>query len=144
MKKTPLDQNLSRRAFLQAAAIVTGTGLVSLSGCAPAAQLRYPENPFSLGVASGDPQADSVVLWTRLSLNPLGPTGAGLPDTPIDVTWELAHDEGFRSVVQQGRAPATPDWSRSAPTITAFTRAMPPVRWAAPKPCRDRRMMWGR
>ena len=108
-EKDPTGPESEPQGLLAGGAIVTGTGLVSLSGCAPAAQLRYPENPFSLGVASGDPQADSVVLWTRLSLNPLGPTGAGLPDTPIDVTWELAHDEGFRSVVQQGRAPATPE-----------------------------------
>ncbi|RTR26836.1 alkaline phosphatase D family protein [Deinococcus radiophilus] len=100
---------LSRRAFLQAAAIVTGSGLLSLSSCAPALHLRYPENPFTLGIASGDPLADSVVLWTRLSLDPLGPTGAGLPGGPIDVTWEVAHDEAFRQVVQQGRSPATPE-----------------------------------
>lgn len=109
MPRHTTDGQLSRRAFLQAAAIITGGGLVSLSGCAPALQLRYPANPFQLGVASGDPQADSVVLWTRLSLDPLGPTGAGLPAQAIDVTWELAHDEGFRQVVKQGRSPATPE-----------------------------------
>src|SRR3954464_9955507 len=40
---------------------------------------------FSLGVASGQPRADGVVLWTRL-------TGAGLPERTT-VQWEIATDE---------------------------------------------------
>jgi alkaline phosphatase D len=43
---------------------------------------------FALGVASGCPRPDSVVLWTRL-------TGPDLPPQ-VDVTWELAHDEADR------------------------------------------------
>ncbi|MGR6922862.1 PhoD-like phosphatase N-terminal domain-containing protein [[Actinomadura] parvosata] len=29
-------------------------------------------NPFTLGVASGEPLPDGVVLWTRLAVDPLG------------------------------------------------------------------------
>src|SRR6185436_18682555 len=50
-------------------------GLLALAlaaGVAPSqvacAQLReWPGDPFALGVASGCPRADSVVLWTRLA-----------------------------------------------------------------------------
>ncbi|MFM7868505.1 MAG: alkaline phosphatase, partial [Planctomycetaceae bacterium] len=28
---------------------------------------RFADNPFTLGVASGDPSSDGVVLWTRLA-----------------------------------------------------------------------------
>ena len=57
-------------------------------------------DPFTLGVASGDPLADSVILWTRLL-----PTDA-LPDEDIEVTWEIASDEGFTDIVATGTAPA--------------------------------------
>lgn len=110
MPKIQEDAHLiSRRSLLQAASVITGAGLLSLTGCAPAVNVRYPVTPFQLGVASGDPQPDSVVLWTRLSLDPLGTTGAGLPKTPIGVAWEVAHDENFERVVKRGQAAATPE-----------------------------------
>ena len=55
-------------------------------------------DPFLLGVASGDPDTTSVVLWTRL-------TGAGLPDS-VEVTWELADDESFGGDVTSGTVTA--------------------------------------
>ncbi|MGI5527834.1 alkaline phosphatase D family protein [Streptomyces syringium] len=64
------------------------------------------ENPFTLGVASGDPLPDSVVLWTRLAPRPHEP-GNGLPrEGAIPVDWELARDEHFRRVVRCGTAQA--------------------------------------
>ncbi|CAM5559375.1 alkaline phosphatase D family protein [Streptomyces abikoensis] len=64
------------------------------------------ENPFTLGVASGDPLPDSVVLWTRLAPRPHEP-GNGLPaEGSVDVRWELAEDDTFRRVVQSGTTPA--------------------------------------
>ena len=57
-------------------------------------------DPFTLGVASGDPLPDSVILWTRLL--PEEP----LADTDIEVTWEVASDEEFTDVVIAGTAPA--------------------------------------
>lgn len=104
------DARLTRRALLQAASVVTGVGLASLSGCARVLEtVRFPANPFALGVASGDPWPDSVVLWTRLSTDPLGPTGAGLPVSAVLVAWEVAHDEAFTRVVRRGTVPATPE-----------------------------------
>ncbi len=61
---------------------------------APAMQ----SDPFTLGVASGDPLPDSVILWTRLQ--PTEP----LPDVDIEVTWEIARDENFAEVVVDGTA----------------------------------------
>lgn len=49
---------------------------------------------FELGVASGLPRPDRVVLWTRL-------TGPDLP-AQVPVRWELAHDEAFARIAQQG------------------------------------------
>ena len=55
-------------------------------------------DPFALGVASGDPDATSVVLWTRL-------VGDGLPDD-VDVTWEVAADADFAPVTATGATTA--------------------------------------
>ena len=61
---------------------------------------------FTLGVASGDPTPDGVVLWTRLAPSPLG--GGGTDPIPYEVRWELARDDGFGDIVQSGRAIASP------------------------------------
>jgi alkaline phosphatase D len=57
-------------------------------------------NPFTLGVASGDPLPESVILWTRLAPDPLG--GGGMPTDPVDVRWEVALDDEFSKVVRTG------------------------------------------
>src|SRR5687768_4511424 len=49
-----------------------------------------PNDPFGLGVASGDPRPGSVVLWARLAPNPLAEDGlGGMPSDPVDVIWEV-------------------------------------------------------
>ncbi len=55
---------------------------------------------FTLGVASGDPTPTSVILWTRLALDPTADDGAGgLPDGDVEVAWDLAADAGFTKVL---------------------------------------------
>src|SRR3954447_21821555 len=54
---------------------------------------KFAATPFSLGVASGDPTPDGVVLWTRLAVSPLD--GGGMDAIPYEVRWELATDENF-------------------------------------------------
>ncbi len=49
--------------------------------------------PFTLGVASGDPEATSVVHWTRLA-----PAGGSL-DGELALTLEVATDEQFENLV---------------------------------------------
>ena len=57
-------------------------------------------DPFTLGVASGDPLSDSVILWTRLLADD------PLPDGNIDVQWEVATDTEFTDIVASGTAEA--------------------------------------
>ena len=59
---------------------------------------------FALGVASGEPLPDSVVLWTRLAPDPLN--GGGMASAPVPVRWEIAEDEAMRRVVRRGEAVA--------------------------------------
>ncbi|MZD06707.1 alkaline phosphatase [Streptomyces sp. SID5785] len=108
-------QHLGRRRFLTvtgaAAALAFAVNLPA-AGTAAAAELdarRITDNPFTLGVASGDPQPGSVLLWTRLAPAPFE-TGGGLPAERVQVRWELADDERFRRAVRRGTATAHPEF----------------------------------
>src|SRR5438046_394295 len=63
------------------------------------------EPRFALGVASGQPRPNSVVLWTRI-------TGAELP-ARVPVRWELARDESFANVAARGEEVALADDAHS-------------------------------
>ena len=86
---------------------------------------RWADDPFQLGVASGDPKPTSVMIWTRLAPRPLEPDG-GMPGPRTAVSWEVADDDGFRNVVQKGRATAAPELSYS---IHVDVSGLAPDRW---------------
>lgn len=98
---------MDRRAFLAGGLAIVGAGALSRVHASP----RWDASPFSLGVASGDPSQDGVVLWTRLAPDPLN--GGGMPPEPVDVRWEMAQDDGMRRVVRSGRATAVADWAHA-------------------------------
>jgi alkaline phosphatase D len=60
----------------------------------------FTSDPFTLGVASGDPLADSVILWTKLL--PAEP----MPDDDVEVGWEVATDSDMTDIVAAGSAMA--------------------------------------
>ncbi len=98
----------SRRDFLGCTAAFAGAVL-------PLPQLWakpvFQRDPFTLGVASGYPQPESVVLWTRLAPEPLA--GGGMPRAAVEVGWEMAVDEAFRGIVRSGKERATADLAHS-------------------------------
>ena len=59
---------------------------------------------FSHGVASGDPDASSVVIWTRVTPE---------NDGPVPVVWQIAKDESFSEFVSTGESVTGPerDWT---------------------------------
>ncbi|RZJ91807.1 MAG: alkaline phosphatase, partial [Brevundimonas sp.] len=95
--------HLPRRSLLTS----FGAGLFAAPDAA-LAQPVFAEDPFQLGVAAGDPLPDGFVIWTRLAPRPLEPDH-GMPAAPMAVTWEVALDEGFATVVAQGEAVARPE-----------------------------------
>ena len=115
---------LSRRDLLKLAwslgAAAIAPPVVSTRVLAAPAFAAYP---FSLGVASGDPIADGVVLWTRLAPEPLH--GGGMPMSAVDVQWEVASDRQFRAVVQKGVELARPELGHS---VHAEIRGLQPGR----------------
>jgi len=84
----------------------------------------WQADPFTLGVASGDPRSDGVVLWTRLAPDPYN--GGGMPNAAVDVRWEVAADEGMQRLVRRGVATATPEWAHS---VHVEVDGLAPDRW---------------
>jgi alkaline phosphatase D len=98
----------TRRTFL------AGALTLAAAACARPAGNQSLADPFTLGVASGDPAPDGVVIWTRLAPNPLADDGlGGMPDRPVDVQWQIAVDEHFRDVQQRGVSTAVPETAHS-------------------------------
>jgi alkaline phosphatase D len=75
---------------------------------APLSKVAFGDQPFALGVASGDPSPDGFVIWTRLAPKPLQ-MGGGLPKRAIEVTWLVATDEQMQQVIRKGTAVAYPE-----------------------------------
>jgi alkaline phosphatase D len=90
---------LDRRRLI--ASVGAGGALATFP--APALAQGLPRGTFTHSVASGDPTADAVILWTRF-----------VPADGRDAVlgWEVATDEGFRRVVRRGRGDlrASNDW----------------------------------
>ena len=87
------------------------------------AQQQSARELFTLGVASGSPRPDGVVLWTRLAPDPL--QGGGMGEAPVEVRWEVAHDEGFARIAAEGRATAV---AALAHSVHAEVRGLAPGR----------------
>ncbi|WP_329840944.1 PhoD-like phosphatase N-terminal domain-containing protein [Stenotrophomonas geniculata] len=68
---------------------------------------RLGREPFTLGIAAGDPDPQGAVLWTRLAPDPLN--GGGMPSRAVPVRWFVAEDPGMRRLVQRGVAAAVPE-----------------------------------
>lgn len=106
---------VDRRTLLKSAAaagalgaawpLTAGLGPAQARAAAEKLGARYDTAPFTLGIASGDPQPDSVLLWTRLAPEPLA-AEQDLPDI-VEVRWTVAEDPELRRVVASGTAPAS-------------------------------------
>lgn len=115
----------NRREFILAGASLAL--LPWLNRCSFAAvdsQPHFAANPFTLGVASGDPSADGAVIWTRLAPSPLA--GGGLPAVSYPVQWQVARDDQMQQVVQAGSTLATPQLGHSVHVELA---GLEPDRW---------------
>ncbi len=119
---------LDRRDFLRlsgAGALVVLGGCGSESGSGPDLETeppieREPEmldpGDFAHGVASGDPAADGVILWTRVT--PRAPDAANASDASrvsaaVRIVVEVAEDEDFAALLHRAVAVAEParDWT---------------------------------
>lgn len=118
-------RSVDRRLFMSYLAGLSAVPLLGLESWGRASTQSFATDPFQLGVASGDPTADSVVLWTRLAPKPLEP-GFGMAREPFAVNWEIADDENFAQVRQSGSAWATPQLGHS---VHVEVQGLPADRW---------------
>lgn len=123
MSRDRFDLPLTRRRFLE---LVAASAAFTAAGCDLGGK-SLPAYPFTLGVASGDPLPDRVVLWTRLAPEPLAAGGGGgMSPEPYTVFWEVAHDEAFRSLARTGSAVADPSLAHS---VHVDVNGLAPDRW---------------
>ena len=104
---------IDRRRFLEYTWCGVGVSLslALLPGHEIFASPRFGDDPFTLGVASGDPTDDSIVLWTRLAPEPANPDVLGHSFVPV--RWRVATDSRMRHVVARGTAVAAPQLAHS-------------------------------
>src|SRR5688572_3073541 len=101
-QRTKSSSAIDRRRFIRHA--WNGVGASLALSLVPGQDLfaspRLGSNPFTLGVASGDPTPDGIVLWTRLAPKPseIGTLGR----RAIPVGWRVATDSRMRHVVARG------------------------------------------
>ena len=112
MSSSPTD----RRQLLRLAAATASTLWLPRSAWSLG---RLPHDPFALGVASGAPAPDGVVLWTRL----LFPEPQAAAYT---LRWEVAHDEGFTRIARSGQVQAVPALAHA---VHAEVAGLEPDRW---------------
>ncbi|MGV9825942.1 alkaline phosphatase D family protein, partial [Gordonia sp. NPDC003429] len=98
---------LTRRTVLRAAGTLAGAGALTvaandLSGNASGA----PTAAFAHGVASGDPLADAVLIWTRITPFADATPGSGRGG-PASLRWDVALDESFRQMVRSATVTTT-------------------------------------
>lgn len=92
-----MANRISRRRFLRnAAGSLTVASTLTLAACGSSDDDDdRPKVSFDHGVASGDPMADRVILWTRATPE---------RDATLTVQWEVAEDEAFSRIVASGEA----------------------------------------
>jgi len=114
----------NRRQFMRRTGAASIAAAVGVSGQATAMtdDGEFETDPYSLGVASGDPLPTAVVIWTRLAPDPRTADGA-MPDEAVDVEWTVANDESMSDVVKRGTATADPS---SAHTVHVDVRDLDP------------------
>ena len=105
--------SLDRRTLLKGVAAATAALAVPRVFDPAAAAAPAGKGIFGYGIASGDPTADSVIIWTRATPparpgEPLATPGSGL-GRPIPVRWQVARDSRFTRVAAHGTVMTSPD-----------------------------------
>ena len=111
MSNEPSRRLFLRNVTLGSMAVGSGLPLAACGGDDDAPAPTAPVVSYQHGVASGDPLADRVMLWTRVT---------PAADGTIAVQWEVASDEAFTKVVKSGSAANPLD----TPGLANFAAAM--------------------
>lgn len=107
IQNTSIDSNKTvvpgRRKFVlqmsSAAAVIASGGVLTACG-SNGVELNGEQAAFNYGVASGDPLADRVILWTHAKIS---------NDASIPLTWQIAADANFSPILFSGKVTASAD-----------------------------------
>jgi alkaline phosphatase D len=114
---------ITRRGLIAAG---VGAGALAALAAAPVGAFAGARKyPFTLGIASGAPTSNGVVLWTRLAPAPLE-AGGGMAPRSVPVQWQVATDERFSQVVRFGSVMAHPE---DAHAVHVDVTGLAPDRW---------------
>jgi alkaline phosphatase D len=116
---------MQRRDFLLDVARLAAMAAVVPNDWRVVLRPRWADDPFQLGVASGDPTSTAVMIWTRLAPRPQELDG-GMTGLRPAVQWEVADDDAFARIVKRGRATAAPELGYS---IHVDVDGLSPDRW---------------
>ena len=117
-----LQTEFSRRLFLAGGLALWGLGRPRLYAADPV--VKFGTSLFTLGVASGDPSPNGMVLWTRLAPDPIH--GGGMPPVPVKVEWQVGLDDRMSKPVRTGDVAALPEWAHS---VHIEIDGLEPDRW---------------
>ncbi|AFZ44148.1 Alkaline phosphatase [Halothece sp. PCC 7418] len=111
----PFSSRMGRRNFLLTVSTIISLTLAKQASRRALAHPKFSDYPFSLGVASGDPTSDSVVLWTRLISDSVTETMPIADD--LIVSWQIAADPKMRNLVSSGTTIASPELAHSVHVV---------------------------
>ena len=104
------NEQINRRRFLKNSLIAAGGVFIAplIESCSddPTAIDSAPDNlkngGFESGVASFDPSATGIIIWTRYSV-----------ETDAEITWEISKENSFSEILRRGqvKADATNDFT---------------------------------
>lgn len=124
IERIDFERLLLARTKRRSLLIGAGALAVTIANPLPGRAATAKQGLFSLGVASGDPLPDGVVLWTRLAPDPVN--GGGMPRRRVPVQWQVATDENMRRVVKRGTVLAVPEQAHS---VHVDVRGLESARW---------------
>lgn len=115
---------IKRRNLIVGAGALSGFLIANQFHTRAIAQVNFSSYPFTLGVASGEPFATSVVLWTRLAPDPLN--GGGMPAVNVPIQWQVATDANMINIVAKGTEVAIPELAHS---VRVEVNGLKPETW---------------
>lgn len=114
---TLLGRNLTRRSLIGAAAASTAAACSPKASEVLRAHSQGENARFMHGIASGDPSASSVIIWTRITPEQASESAdLGPAAQPLNISWELSESEDFAQLSASGtvQTHSARDWTVKA------------------------------
>ena len=121
------QRTLGRRTVLATGTVTAGAATLAggLGSSSASAASSRAKRYFRHGVASGDPEPNAVLIWTRVTPTEASTPGSGRGPR-AKVRWEVATDKRFRRVVRRGTFATGPGRDH---TVKVDVTRLKPATW---------------